>query len=167
VGWTTFSGRLTSRAVRAWRRPARAPAAGFTLLEIMVSLLLVTVGLMGTVAVQQTMFNATSNAGDAAVATRLAMRAMEELDAKTVSAGPPVVDQMAAAVTAGWSTPVYEDAQGNSREQQDAQFRFKREVQVTNLGPTFPYNISVRITYALDTGAPKTVRLDAQRWKTW
>ena len=36
-----------------------------------------------------------------------------------------------------------------------------------NLGPAQPYNISVQITYALDTGAPKVVRLDSQRWKTW
>ena len=36
-----------------------------------------------------------------------------------------------------------------------------------NLGPAQPYNSSVQITYALDTGAPKVVRLDTQRWKTW
>jgi prepilin-type N-terminal cleavage/methylation domain-containing protein len=145
----------------------RGATAGFTLLEVMVSLVLATVGLLGTVAVQQTMFNATANAGDAAVATRLALRAMEEYDAKIVTAGPPVVDQMAAAATPGWSVLGYANTQGELAASQTVAFRFKQEVQVTNLGPAQPYNISVQITYALDTGAPKIVRLDSQRWKTW
>ena len=113
------------------------------------------------------MFNATANAGDAAIATRLALRAMEEYDAKVVTAGPPVVDQLAVAVTAGWSAPSYMNPLGSSVAQQTPDFRFKREVQVSNLGPAQPYNISVQITYALDTGAPKIVRLDSQRYKTW
>lgn len=142
-------------------------ASGFTLLEVMVALVLATVGLLGTVAVQQTMFNATANAGDAAVATRLALRAMEEYDSKIVTAGPPVVDQMAAASTPGWSVLGYANTQGALNSTQTVDYRFKYEVQVTNLGPSQPYNISVQITYALDTGAPKLVRLDSQRWKTW
>jgi prepilin-type N-terminal cleavage/methylation domain-containing protein len=151
------------------RLPGQRPHAtsGFTLLEVMVSLVLATVGLLGTVAVQQTMFNATANAGDAAVATRLALRAMEEYDAKIVTAGPPVVDQMAAATTAGWVERGYANTQGVLVASQTVDNRFKHEVQVTNLGPAQPYNISVQITYALDTGAPKIVRLDSQRWKTW
>ena len=154
------------------RRPRRAKARsrsnrGFTLLEVMVALVLATVGLLGTVAVQQTMFNATTNAGDAAIATRLALRAMEEYDAKIVTAGPPVVDQLAAATTASWSVIGYMNALGATNATSTPDFRFKREEQVTNLGPAQPYNISVQITYALDTGAPKIVRLDSQRWKTW
>jgi len=133
----------------------------------MVALVIATIGLLGSVAVQQTMFNATANAGDAAVATRLAMRAMEEFDTKIVTAGPPQVDQLAAAVTGGWSAPGYLNALGIANPTATADFRFRREVQVINLGPTQPYNISVQITYALDTGAPKIVRLDGQRYKTW
>lgn len=148
-------------------RRRRSRASGFTLIEVMVALVLATVGLLGTVAVQQTMFNATANAGDAAVATRLALRAMEEYDAKLVTAGPPVVDQMAAATTPGWTVRGYVNAQGAVSATQTIDNRFKYEVQVTNLGPAQPYNISVQITYALDTGAPKIVRLDSQRWKTW
>jgi prepilin-type N-terminal cleavage/methylation domain-containing protein len=154
------------QVARVARQRPRA-AAGFTLLEVMVSLVLATVGLLGTVAVQQTMFNATANAGDAAVATRLALRAMEEYDAKIVTAGPPVVDQMAAATTAGWSVRGYANTQGILGASQTVDYRFKSEVLVANLGPAQPYNISVQITYALDTGAPKIVRLDSQRWKTW
>src|SRR6185295_7874917 len=139
---------------------------GFTLLEVMVALVIATIGLLGTVAVQQTMFNATANAGDAAIATRLAMRTMEEYEAKVVSMGPPIVDQLAAATTSGWSPAVYLTAGGASGAAQTPQYRFKLEVQVVNLGPSLPYNVSVRITYALDTGATRTVRLDSQRWKT-
>jgi Tfp pilus assembly protein PilV len=133
----------------------------------MVALVLATVGLLGTVAVQQTIFSATANAGDAAIATRLVMRAMEEYNAKITTAGPPVVDQMAAATTAGWMVSGYQNPLGATNATPGIDFRFKREVQVTNLGPAQPYNISVQITYALDTGAPKIVRLDSQRWKTW
>ena len=151
------------------RRVKLAPrtSGGFTLLEVMVALVLATVGLLGTVAVQQTIFAATSNAGDAAIATRLASRALEEYDSKAVTPGPPVLDQMAAATTPGWVVSGYQNALGAMSATKTTAFRFKREVQVLNLGPAQPYNISVQITYALDTGAPKVVRLDTQRWKTW
>lgn len=153
---------------RERRANSRSRASGgFTLLEVMVALVLATVGLLGTVAVQQTMFNATANAGDAAIATRLAMRAMEEYDAKVITPGPPVVDQMAAATTAGWTVVGYLNALGVSSTTQTPDYRFKREAQVTNLGFGQPYNVSVQISYALDTGAPRVVRLDSQRWKTW
>jgi len=94
------------------------------------------------------------------------MRAMEEYDAKVITAGPPLVDQMAAAVTNGWSTS-YLSALGAISAGQTPACRFKRDVQVVNLGPSQPYNVSVQITYAMDTGAPKIVRLDSQRYKTW
>jgi prepilin-type N-terminal cleavage/methylation domain-containing protein len=158
---------ITARRRGRAGNQAATTSGGFTLVEVMVAMVVGSIGLLGTVAVQQTMFNATANASDAAVATRLAMRAMEEYDAKVVTAGPPIVDQMAAAVTAGWSTASFISPLGVTNAAATADFRFKREVQVTNLGPAQPYNISVQITYALDTGAPKIVRLDGQRYKTW
>lgn len=161
---------MTSNDSRRTGAARRAPrSAGFTLLEVMVAVVIATIGLLGTVAVQQTMFNATANAGDAAVATRLASRAMEEMQAKIVSGGPPVVDQLAAAVTGGWSPSVYVNALGvvSPTGVQTPDYRFRRQVQVVNLGPTQPYNVSVRIIYAMDTGTSKTIRLDAQRYKTW
>jgi len=141
--------------------------AGFTMLEVMVAIVLATIGLLGTVAVQQTIFTASSNAGDAAVATRLASRALEEYDAKIVTAGPPVVDQVAASVTSGFVTTGYLNALGVPNATLTSDFRFKSEVQVTNLGAAQPYNVSVQITYSLDTGSPRVVRFDRQRWKTW
>ena len=135
----------------------------------MIALVIASIGLLGTVAVQQTMFNATANAGDAAIATRLAMQTMEEQLAKVVTAGPPVVDQLAPAVTAGWSVAVYVNPLGavNPGGISTPEYRFRKQVQITNLGVTQPYNISVRIVYSFDTGASKTVRLDSQRYKTW
>jgi hypothetical protein len=32
---------------------------------------------------------------------------------------------------------------------------------------TSPYQVSVRVTYNLDQGAVKTIRIDQQRRKTW
>ena len=83
--------------------PARVTGSGgFTLLEVMVALVVATIGLLGTVAVQQTIFNATSNAGDAAIATRLATRAMEEYDAKIVTAGPPAEPRSSGSSRRAW-----------------------------------------------------------------
>src|SRR3569623_1390031 len=164
----SLSGNVTTATKRAGHaaRRARSRGAGYTKNEVMVAMVVASIGLLGTGAVQQTMFNATANASDAAVATRLAMRAMEEYDAKIITAGPPQVDQMAAAVTTGWSTS-YLSALGAPSATQTPDCRFKREVQVVNLGPSQPYKVSVQITYAMDTGAPKIVLLDSQRYKTW
>ena len=142
----------------------RTRAAGFTLLEVMIALLLATIGLLGTVAVQQTMFNATANANDAAIATRLATQALEEFSARTVRID---LDQLAAATTADWTNATYLNAAGVSNPSQTPEFRFKRETLVTNQGATSPYAVSVRVTYNLDTGAVKTIRVDQQRRKTW
>ncbi len=146
------------------RKSRRRDASGFTLLEVMIALLLATIGLLGTVAVQQTMFNATANANDAAIATRLATQAMEEFSARTVHVD---LDQLATAVTADWTNTTYLNAAGVANATQTPDFRFKRETLVTNQGVTSPYAVSVRVTYNLDTGAVKTIRIDQQRRKTW
>jgi type IV pilus modification protein PilV len=148
----------------AARRSRRARAAGFTLMEVMIALLLATIGLLGTVAVQQTMFNATANANDAAIATRLATQAMEQFQSLTVRAD---VDQLATQVTADWTNATWLSASGVSNPTQTADFRFLRETLVINQGVTSPYQVSVRVTYNLDQGAVKTIRIDQQRRKTW
>ncbi|HEY2903933.1 MAG TPA: prepilin-type N-terminal cleavage/methylation domain-containing protein [Polyangia bacterium] len=156
--------------MRRWflqRRPARKPSGGFTLIEVMIALVIATIGLLGTLALQMTVMNATSNSNDAAIATQLAGQGLEVLSARVVSAGPPVVDQLAAAVIDGWSTPVYLNAQGHGNATQTADFRFKRENKIVNLGFANPYDVSVRVTYNLDNGTNRTVRLDQERRKTW
>jgi prepilin-type N-terminal cleavage/methylation domain-containing protein len=146
------------------RSSRRARAGGFTLLEVMIALLLATIGLLGTVAVQQTMFNATANANDAAIATRLCAQALEETSARTVRAD---LDQLSALVTAGWTGAVYLNAGGAASATQTPAYRFKRETLVTNQGVGQPYQVSVRVTYNLDTGLAKTIRVDQERRKTW
>jgi Tfp pilus assembly protein PilV len=130
----------------------------------MIALILATIGLLGTVAVQQTMFNATANANDAAIATRLATQGLELMSARTVRID---VDQLAPAVTADWTGTVYLNAAGASSPTQTPDFRFKRDTLVTNGGATSPYAVSVRVSYNLDNGNVKTVRVDQQRRKTW
>ncbi len=152
----------------ARRRPARAPgAAGFTMLEVLMALLVAMVGLMGTLAVQQTVLSSTANTNDAQVALRLATRALEELNARRTTIGPPMIDMLAPIATGLWSAPVHLDAEGQTSAVQTAAARWTLQTQVTNLGINQPYNVSVMVTYALDTGRPKTVRLDAERRKTW
>jgi type IV pilus modification protein PilV len=149
------------------RQRARRAQAGYTLIEIMVAMMLATIGLMGTLAVQMTVMNATSNTNDSAIATQLATQMLEELSARTLSAGPPVIDQLSASAVTGWTAPTYLNAQGAANAQRDNTFRFKREVRIENQGVTNPYNVSVRVSYDLDTGITKTVRIDQERRKTW
>jgi len=145
----------------------RRVQAGFTLIEVMIAMLLGMVGLIGTLAIQQSIFNATGNGSDSAIAGRLATRALEELTARVVDPGPPVTDQLAGIANAAWSAPVYVAADGTSSATSGPLYRFQQQTRVVNLGVGQPYNVSVMITFALDTGRPKVVRLDQQRWKTW
>ena len=145
-------------------RAPRARASGFTLLEVMIALLLATIGLLGTVAVQQTMFNATANANDSAIATRLATQALEEFSARTVRID---LDQLATEVSPDWTDVKYLNSAGVRNATKTPEFRFKRETWVVNQGATSPYAVSVRVTYDLDNGSAKTIRVDQQRRKTW
>lgn len=160
---------MRARRLRLGLKPraGRRRGGGYTLIEVMVALVIATIGLLGTLAMQVTVMNATSNSNDAAIATQLATQSLEVLSARVMTAGPPVVDQLAAAVTDGWGTAVYLNAQGQVTATQTADARFKREIKIVNLGFASPYDVSVRITYNLDNGTPRTVRLDQERRKTW
>jgi Tfp pilus assembly protein PilV len=149
-------------SVTARRRLAEE---GFTLLEVLVALLVGMIGLIGTVAVQQAVMNATANANDAQVAMRLASKTLEEFNTRRTQAHPHV-DMLAGIANGAWSAPVYLDAQGKAGVQ-SAKNRWTVQTRVTNTGIGLPYNISVQVTYARDTGAPKVVQLDIERRKTW
>ncbi len=154
---------------------SRDASAGFTLLEVLIALLVAMIGLMGTVAVQMSVIGASRNANDGAVALRLATQTMEEFNARTVRL--PTEDLMAAAVTAGappcnWNpataaSSVFMDANGAISATATPAFRWNRITCVFNRGAGLPYNISVQISYALDTGTSRIVRLDMERRKAW
>lgn len=158
------------------RRPRRRTEAGFTLLEVLMALLIGMIGLLGTVAVQQTVLRATASSNDAQIATRLATQRMEQFSVAFTYPGPPVViDELAprAAATGAqskWSTPEYLGASGacaTGTSTWTSTCRWMREWKVTNRGAGLPYEISVRVTYNMDGATPKVVRLDMERGKTF
>jgi len=60
------------------------------------ALLIGMIGLLGTVAVQQTVLRATASANDAQIANRLATQRMEQFSVAFTYPGPPVVvDELA------------------------------------------------------------------------
>jgi len=152
------------------RASPRVASAGFTLIEVLVALLLAMLGLLGTVAIQQTVLSATQNANDASIALRLATQAMEEFSVRTTAS--PAQDLLAgpAAATGNqgiWSPIQYLDSNGRVSATQTPTNRWNRQWRVTNVGAGLPYDISVVVTYNLDGGNPKTVRLDVERRKSW
>ncbi len=146
-------------------RRRRADESGFTLVEVLIAIVIAMIGLLGTVAVQSTILSATQNAGDAAIAGRLASRTVEELGART--AFSPVQDRLAAIANGAWSVTTFADANGVTSPILTPQFRFSRQFRVTNMGNAQPYNISVQVGYALDSGTPKTLQIDIERRKAW
>lgn len=167
-------------------------AAGFTLVEVMVAMLIGTVGLMGTIAVQQAVANASKNANDAAVAMRLASQKLEELSSKSTDTQTADVQIGLAPLAtspseARWypfdsaNQPIaeYVDAEGgvlrNSTNasprlptvSEASRYRWHRQWRVVNTGNGLPYVICVIVSYNDDLGAPKTVRLDLERRKGW
>jgi prepilin-type N-terminal cleavage/methylation domain-containing protein len=166
--------------------------AGFTLLEVIISMLIGTIGLMGTIAVQQSIISASKNANDAAVAMRLASQKLEELSSRSTDsqAADTAIGlaQLAPPVTStapvwypqfgGQAFPEYVDAEGIylsnpggfppvPQPNEMGRFRWQRQWKVVNTGTGLPYVISVIVTYNNDVGAPKTTRIDLERRKGW
>jgi type IV pilus modification protein PilV len=143
----------------------RQRQAGFTLLEVLIALLVAMIGLIGTVAVQQAVMNATSNANDAQIAMRLASKTLEEFNTRRTQAHPHV-DMLAPIANGLWSEPLFLDASAKVGSE-SAKNRWTVRTRVTNTGIGLPYNLSVQVSYARDTGKAKLVQLDIERRKTW
>jgi prepilin-type N-terminal cleavage/methylation domain-containing protein len=165
--------------------------AGFTLLEVMVSMLIGTIGLMGTIAVQQSIISASKNANDAAVAMRLASQKLEELSSRSTDTALVNLNVgFGQKMTPSGATPVWQPTIGNNQvpEYVDAEglylrnsngdpvvpqpselgrYRWRRQWSVVDTGGWLPLVISVIVTYDNDSGTPKTTRLDLERRKSW
>jgi Tfp pilus assembly protein PilV len=150
----------------------------------MVAMLVGTIGLLGTIAVQQSIISASKNANDAAVAMRLAVQKLDELsshstdtEAADLASGLALIDTADPNV---WSpaTPEYLDAEGLAlrdtggtlvapKAAEMGRYRWHRQWRVYNPVAGSPYLISVIVTYNNDVGEPKTTRVDLERRKTW
>lgn len=165
---------------------------GFTLIEVMAAMLIGTIGLMGTMAVQQAIIGASKEANDAAVAMRLATQKLEELSSRNTDtqntdnqvglgrlATPADEVKWYPFDASNQAIPECVDAEGsvlrdtNSTKPRLAQpsevgrYRWHRQWRVVNTGNSLPYVISVIVTFDSDSGAPKTIRLDLERRKGW
>lgn len=149
------------------KRSQQRAQAGFTLVEVMIALLIGMIGLMGTVAIQQTVMTASQNANDGQVAMRLATQTIEEFNARVTRRGPPVVDLLLDRASGNWSPVEYMNATGARSLTPSPANRWAQQWRVLNTGAGSPYNISVTISYNLDSGTPKVVRLDVERRKEW
>ena len=157
--------------------------AGFTLLEVMMAMLIGSIGLMGTLAVQSSIISASKSANDAAVALRLASQKLEELSSRNTDTQAADLAFGFAPLVAwtGWRgpgnspLPEYVDVQGHRcadsggvpTDAHRSIYRWRRQWQVVNTGGGLPYVISVIVTYNNDSGDPKTTRLDLERRKSW
>jgi prepilin-type N-terminal cleavage/methylation domain-containing protein len=166
--------------------------AGFTLLEVMIAMLIGTIGLLGTIAVQQSIINASKNANDAAIAMRLATQKLEEIasrntDDQNTDLSIGLFPMVNTADPAAWSPtdsggaaiPEQVDAEGYylrdaggvyarlPTPSELGRYRWQRRWKVVNTGIGLPYVVSVIVTYFDDNGTPKTTRLDMERRKSW
>ena len=163
--------------------------SGFTLLEVMISMLIGTIGLLGTLAVQQSIISAAKNANDAAIAMRLSSQKLDELSSRNTdtAAADALMGLKPLSQFANWwpkdasgtSAPEYVNAEGvclcevNGTPKvplpaEIATYRWRRQWKVADQGvPGNPYVISVIVSYNNDVGDTKTTRLDLERRMAW
>lgn len=156
------------------------------------AMLIGTIGLLGTIAVQEAIVSASKNANDAAVAMRLATQKLEELssrstDTQAVDAQVGLAPMATNSSFVRWfpfdatnnSIPEYVDAEGDVLHDSASarprlpepvevgRYRWHRQWRVVDTGTGLPYVLSVIVNYDNDVGSPKTVRLDMERRKSW
>jgi prepilin-type N-terminal cleavage/methylation domain-containing protein len=147
-------------------RQRHASQAGFTLIEVLIAMLIAMIGLLGTVAVQQSAMNAAANVNDAQIAMRLGTSTLEQFNTRKTQLNP-FIDMLGPVATGEWTTAQFMNAQGKPASVWSPAYRWQVRTRVTDLGVARPYNISVEVIYALDSGIAKTLQLDVERMKTW
>ena len=139
----------------------------------MIALLIGTIGLMGSLAIQQVIVNGTKASHDSSVALRLASQKSEELASRPTDTYTIDVNSgLAKIATSTWSSIEYLNAQGKAFPGVPANsdvntYRWRRQWRVTNLGESMPYNITVVVLWMNEGGEGKTTRLDVERRKAW
>jgi prepilin-type N-terminal cleavage/methylation domain-containing protein len=167
--------------------------SGFTLVEVMIATLIGTIGLLGTLAVQQTITSASKNANDAAIAMRLASQKLDELSSRSTDTAAADAAMGLRKMITDWpnwwphdaaktlSVPEYVNAEGVCLCESDANltpkvpqagdigtYRWRRQWKIVDPGTAgSPYVISVIVSYNNDVGTTKTTRLDLERRKAW
>jgi prepilin-type N-terminal cleavage/methylation domain-containing protein len=169
-------------------------ASGFTLVEVMIAMLIGTIGLLGTLAVLQTIISSSKNANDSAIAMRLATQKLDELGSRNTDT-QAADNLMGLAPLAQWANwwprdasgtspvPEYVNAEGICFCETDGTpkvplaadlglYRWRRQWRVVDLnpGPTdlgYPYVVSVIVSFTNDVGDTRTTRVDLERSKAW
>lgn len=168
--------------------PGRRHESGFTLVEVMIAMLVGTIGLLGTLAILQTIISASKNANDSAIAMRLASQKLDELSSRntdTLAADQamglfPLVDgKWWPRNASDVPVPEYVNAEGicfcnigdgTPKVPGPAEmgiYRWRRQWKVVDLTEGQPYVVSVIVSFTNDVGDTKTTRMDLERRKTW
>ena len=165
--------------------------SGFTLVEVMIAMLIGSIGLLGTLAVQQSIISASKNANDAAVAMRLASQKLDEISSRNTDTQAASNLMGLGRMITDWSNwwpynagktasvPEYVNVEGvclcevNGTPKvplpaEVATYRWRRQWKVVDPNVAFqPFVISVIVRYDNDVGDTKTTRLDLERRKAW
>jgi len=139
----------------------------------MIAMLIGTIALMGSIAIQQAIVNGAKSSHDASVAQRLASQKSEELSSRPTDTF--TVDMncgLAQFANNTWSEVEYVNAMGKvfsgvPTDTNATNYRWRRQWKVANLGVGMPYNITVVVVWMNDSGDGKTIRLDVERRKAW
>jgi len=124
----------------------------------MIAMLIGTIALMGSIAIQQAIVNGAKSSHDASVAQRLASQKSEELSSRPTDTFTVEVEYVNAMGKVFSGVPTDTNA---------TNYRWRRQWKVANLGVGMPYNITVVVVWMNDSGDGKTIRLDVERRKAW
>ena len=136
-------------------------------------MLIGTIALMGSIAIQQAIVNGAKSSHDASVALRLASQKSEELSSRPTDTFTIDINcGLAPLANNTWSAMEYLNAMGKIFPGVPVNtnaniYRWRRQWRVSNMGVGMPYNITVVVVWMNDSGEGKTTRFDVERRKAW